>query len=99
MIDPNDPEVQRAVRELYAEVSEQMDRMAREDASGWMVVCIDLEPPPSPTLTFGPFVTPEAALIEAAKHAEESKRFHDPGEHGWKYEVVPNWPPAFEKDS
>ena len=92
-----DPRLRRAVGELLADVEATSDAMDRADASGWLVVCVCLESiqndePNCVVGCYGPFESPEVALIEAARHQATS--LHDPGEPGWAHLVKPLYPPV-----
>lgn len=98
--------MRRALGELIARVEETSDAMDRADASGWLVVCIDLESlehdeADCVVACYGPFNTPEEALVEAGKHQATSldkTHLAEPGEAGWMHFVKPLFPPVAFKD-
>lgn len=97
----------RAIGELLARVYETSDAMDRRDASGWVVVCVDLESvqrgePDCIVGCYGPLDTPEEALVEAGKHdATSLNKTHlaEPGEPGWAHFVKPLFPRIEWKES
>lgn len=82
---------------LLAEVEISSHRADRSEAIGWVVVCVDLEPPLKVVYSTGVFDSPEEALVEAGKQEAESakyrKDFEAAGEQGWMHSVVPLFPP------
>jgi hypothetical protein len=86
--------------ELIARVEATADEMDRRDASGWVVVCVDLEAvehgePDSIVACYGPCDTPEEALVAAGKlDATSLDKTHlaEPGEPGWAHFVKPLFP-------
>lgn len=69
-------------------------QMDRDEAMGWIVVCVDMEEPINVVYGTGVFNSPEEALVEAGRQAENSKRLHDTDDAGWKHSVVPLYPPG-----
>jgi hypothetical protein len=68
----------------------------RREATAWLIVCYDGELDPREHTdgivgAYGPFATPEEALIELVKHDESS----DPA---FKNVIVPLYPPVLWKD-
>lgn len=90
------------VGELLAAAIATSDAMDRNDASGWLVVCVDLESvaegeADSIVGCYGPFDSPEEALVEAGRHQATSldtTSLHEPGEAGWAHFVKPLYPPV-----
>jgi hypothetical protein len=91
----------RELGDLIARVEETSNAMDRRDASGWLVVCVDLEAvafgeADTIVACYGPFATPEIALIEAGRHQATSlseTHLAEPGEPGWAHFVKPLFPP------
>lgn len=81
----------RAARDFLADVETATDMIDRIEATGWLVICVDLE---SNDIVgaYGTFDTPEQALIEAGKHQATS--LDEPGEAGWQHVVKPLYPPV-----
>jgi hypothetical protein len=82
--------------DLLARVEATSDAMDRRDASGWLVVCIDLEcielgESDAVVGCYGPYDSPEEALIAAGRHATTSLPLA-PGEKGWAHLVKPLYP-------
>lgn len=92
----------REVGALLAQVEVTSDAMDRADASGWLVVCVDLESiehgeSDCVVGCYGPFATPEEALVEAGRHDATSldkTHLSEPGEPGWVHLVKPLYPPV-----
>ncbi len=82
---------------LIASLEIAHERFQRREASGWLVLCYDEEPPdPSDDSKivvgcYGPFASPEEALVQAGKHDAAS-------EYGFSNVVVPLYPPVDWKD-
>lgn len=85
----DDSDLARAAREFLGEVEAVSDAMDRREASGWLVICVDLESNDI-VAAYGPFDTPEQTLIEAGKHDATSL----PDEPGWEHVVKPLFPPV-----
>lgn len=90
----------RAIGELLARVYETSDAMDKRDASGWLVVCVDLEAvehgePDCIVGCYGTFDTPEEALVEAGKH--DATSLETPA--GWAHFVKPLFPRIEWKES
>lgn len=82
--------------EFLAKVEATMDEMDRQDASGWLVVCIDLDAvsrdePDVVVGCYGPFASPEEALVEAGHHQATSLPTDDAG---WAHLIKPLFPPV-----
>jgi hypothetical protein len=95
--------LKRALGSLIARVEETCDAMDRRDASGWLVICVDLEAvvegeKDSIVAAYGPFATPEEALVEAGRHQGTSLDV-EPGDAGWAHFVKPLFPPIEWKRS
>lgn len=89
-----DSDLVRAARDFLGEVEAVEGAVERMEASGWLVVCIDLE---SDDIVgaYGPFETPEQALIESGRHQATSLgELVEPGEAGWRHVVKPLFPPV-----
>lgn len=82
----------RAVRALMAELEIQMQRGREQEAEGWLCVTIDGETGKLVNAS-GPFPTPHDALIEAGRSTEADKKYLEPGEKGWRYDVIPLFTP------
>ncbi len=82
---------------LIASLELAHDRFQRREAIAWLVLCYDEEPPdpeddgPVIVGAYGPFVSPEEALVECGKHDNSS-------ESGFRNEVIPLYPPVQWKD-
>lgn len=84
--------------DLLARVEATSDAMDRRDASGWLVVCTDLEAGEDNIVgCYGPFPSPEDALIELQRQVETSLPVGE-DEAGWGHFVKPLYPPVFNKD-
>ncbi len=85
-------------RRLIASLEIAHDRFQRREAIAWLVICYDEEPPdpedgrPVIVGAYGPFASPEEALVQVGKHDASS-------EYGFRNEVIPLYPPVEWKDS
>ncbi len=82
-------------RQLIASLEIANMRYQQREASAWLVLCWDEDPEIGSGFeivgTYGPFATPEEALVQCGKHDACS-------EFGFKNEVVPLYPPVDWKD-
>jgi hypothetical protein len=82
---------------LLASLELAHERFQRREAMAWLVLCYDEEPPDPEdgryviVGAYGPFASPEEALVECGKH-DASSGF------GFRNEVVPLYPPVAWKD-
>ncbi len=83
---------------LLASLELAHERFQRREATGWLVICFDEEPPDPEdgrhviVGAYGPFSSPEGALIEAGRHDAAS-------EYGFRNEVIPLYAPVDWKDA
>lgn len=73
--------------ELIARVEQTSDAMDERDATGFVVVVVDLEDEPHPCHVYGPVPTKEQALVLAGQLQATSI------DDGWKHVVLPLFPP------
>lgn len=90
------------IGDLLARVEATSDAMDRADASGWLVVCVDLENVQHGEADcvvgcYGPFASPEEALVEAGRHQATSLEVGDGP--GWAHFVKPCFPPNEWKEN
>lgn len=80
------------------EIEKTSDEMDRADATGWLVVCIDNEAvhrgeEDCVVGCYGPFATPEEALVEAGRHDSTSLPLED-DDLGWTHLIKPLYSPV-----
>lgn len=83
------------VRALFAEMRAMSDRMDAREASGFVVIVIDMDTPAGKIVhAVGPEATPEQALALAAQLDRDPLTGLHPadGEPGWRHMVVPLFP-------
>ncbi len=84
-------------RRLMASLELAHERFQRREAIAWLIICHDEEPPDpddGPNVivgAYGPFASPEEALVEAGRHDAAS-------EYGFRNEVIPLFTPVQWKD-
>ncbi len=81
---------------LIAALEIAHERFQRREAMAWLVICYDEDPPDEDGRhviigAYGPFASPEEALVQAGKHDAAS-------EFGFRNEVIPLYPPVEWKD-
>ena len=91
-----------ALTRLLFDIDRLHDHMERQDALAWLVVCVDHDSiqrgdPNCVVGTYGPFSSPEEALVEAGKHDANSLE-RDEGDPGWSHLIRPLYPPVTWKD-
>jgi hypothetical protein len=91
----SDDQVDHIRERLLRSLELAHERFQRREASAWLVLCMDDESPedrgPEFVGTYGPFATPEEALVECGKHDASSL-------DGFKNYVSPLYPPVLWKD-
>lgn len=82
---------QRDVGDFMGEIFAREQQQREDEASGWLVAVTDLEDPTHLVSAYGPFDSPEAALIAAGEMDACPHTGAHPvdGETGWRHEVVP----------
>ncbi len=82
---------------LLASLEIAHERFQRREATAWLVICWDEEPPDPEdgkhvlVGAYGPFASPEEALVQCGKHDASSG-------YGFRNEVIPLYPPVLWKD-
>lgn len=91
----------RALGDFMFEIEKLSHEMDKEDATGWLVVCVDdaavaRGEEDCVMGCYGPFDSPEEALVEAGIHDKEIAEMleHNPDEHGWHHLIKPMYPPT-----
>lgn len=78
---------------FLAELELAMLEGRRNEATGWIVVCVDDELGKVTTAS-GPFASPEEALVQAGIEDNEMNANLEPGEKGWTHSVAPLFAPG-----
>lgn len=85
-------------REMVATALLMIERACEDNADGWGVVVIDTETGEAGSF-YGPFHTPEEALVQAADFDRDPHSGTAPadGSPGWKHVVVPMFNPPTKR--
>jgi hypothetical protein len=70
------------------------ERFQRREATAWLILSVDDEAPegdPEFVGAYGPFASPEEALVECGKHDATSLE-------GFRNHIIPLYPPVLWKD-
>ena len=92
-----------ALSQLLFDIDRMQDHMERKNALAWLVVCIDDEAVQKGDVncvvaTYGPFASPEDALVEAGKHDATGLRMNADEPIGWSHLIRPLYAPVDRKD-